>query len=147
MEIIHSVNPNELIKRLAQELQNKAECKPPVWAKFVKTGTHKERPPMDENWWYQRLAAILRTVYIQGPVGVNTLRTKYGGRKNMGYQPERFKKGSGNIARKSLQQLEKAGLIKHVQKGLYKGRVVTPAGMKLLELVATQISTEAKKTQ
>jgi small subunit ribosomal protein S19e len=58
----------------------------------------------------------------------------------MGYKPSRFVKGSGNIARKSLQQLEKAGLIKQVQRGVHKGRVVTPVGQKLLDSIATQIS-------
>jgi small subunit ribosomal protein S19e len=63
----------------------------------------------------------------------------------MGYAPDEFKKGSGSVARKSLQQLERAGLIKQVQKGVHKGRVVTPAGKKFLDKIATQIISETKK--
>jgi len=135
MATVFDVKADELIARTAKELQVQA----PEWAKFVKTGTSKDRPPVDPNWWNIRSAAILRTIYLRGPVGVNKLRIKYGGKKNRGYKPERFMKGSGSIARKSLQQLEKAGLIIQAQKGTHKGRVVTPAGKKLLDSIATQI--------
>jgi small subunit ribosomal protein S19e len=145
MATAQDVPASELIKRTAKELEINGQFKAPEWAKFAKTGTHKERPPMDKNWWYTRTAAVFRTVYLQGPVGTNTLRSKFGGKKNMGYAPDRFKKGSGSVARKSLQQLEKAGFIKQTQKGVHKGRVVTPAGKKFLDKVATQITNDSKK--
>jgi small subunit ribosomal protein S19e len=140
MATVYDVNPEALIQKAAKELESKPEFKAPEWAIFVKTGTHKQRPPTEHNWWQIRAAAILRTIYIQGPVGVNRLRIKYGGRKNMGYRPERFKKGSGSVARKALQQLEKAGFIKQVQKETHKGRIITPEGKKFLDHVATQLS-------
>ncbi len=145
MATAYDVNPNELIKRAAHELESKPEFKAPEWTVFAKTGVHNERPPVEKNWWQIRTAAILRTIYIQGPIGVNTLRIKYGGRRNMGYKPDRFFRGSGSVARKSLQQLEKAGLIKQVAKGVNKGRIVTPAGKKLLDSIATKILNESKK--
>jgi small subunit ribosomal protein S19e len=144
MATVYDVNAAELIKKAAKELQSKPEFKAPEWAMFVKTGQHKERPPMNANWWQTRLASILRTVYTRGPLGTNTLRTKYGGKKEMGYKPARFVKGSGSIARKSLQQLEKAGFIKQVQKGIHKGRAITPAGKKFLDSIAKSIKSEAK---
>ncbi len=140
MATVYDVDAGKLIQATAKELEKKPEFTAPDWAKFVKTGQHKERPPVNPNWWQVRVAAVLRTVYTQGPVGVSSLRKKYGGNKDMGYKPSRFVKGSGNIARKSLQQLEKAGLIKQVAKGVHKGRIVTPAGQKLLDSIATQIS-------
>lgn len=143
MATVNDVPVNELIKRAAKELENTG-IKAPEWAKFVKTGTNRQRPPVNNNWWFTRTAAILRTVYTKGPIGTNTLRIKYGGRKNLGYRPPRFKKGSGSIARKALQSLEKAGLIKQEQKGNYKGRVVTPAGKKFLDKIATEIKKGAK---
>lgn len=145
MVSVYDVKPNDLIKKAAQELRANPEFKAPQWAMFAKTGVHKERPPLENDWWQIRVAAVLRTVYTQGPVGVNRLRVKYGGRKNEGYNPETTKKGSGSVARKSLQQLEKAGFIKQVQKGQHKGRVVTPAGKKLLDSVAKQIASEKKQ--
>ena len=130
---IRKVEPNELIEKVAGELKKVKEIVPPEWAKFVKTGVHKERPPEQEDWWYIRAASVLRKIYLYGPVGVSRLRTAYGGKKNRGSKPERFKKGSGNIIRKILQQLEKAGLVKTLDR---KGRVVTEKGKKFIEKIA-----------
>jgi len=147
MATVYDVNAQELIKRTAKELETKPECKAPDWAKFVKTGTSKQRPPMLKNWWSERLASVLRIVYIKGPLGTNRLRVKYGGKKNMGNAPEKTKRGSGSIARRSLQQLEKAGLIKQAQKGNHKGRVITPAGKKFLDKVATGMKSNLGKAE
>jgi len=136
---IQEVYPNELIEKVAEELKKITAIKPPAWAAFVKTGASKERPPFEADWWYKRVAAILRSVCVLGPVGVSKLRTKYGGKQRRGHSPPRFKRGSGNIIRKALQQLEKAGLIKFVEKGVHKGRVATPKGKSLLDKTAIAI--------
>ena len=136
---MYDVDSQELIIKAAEELKKVPEIKPPSWAPYVKTGMHKERPPIENDWWYKRTASVLRTVYRLGPVGVTKLRDKYGGKKNRGVKKEHFYKGSGNILRKSLQQLEKAGFVKFVEKGIHKGRVVTPKGRSFLDKIATQI--------
>jgi small subunit ribosomal protein S19e len=53
------------------------------------------------------------------------------------------KKAGGSGIRKSLQQLESAGLI---QMSKPKGRVMTPKGRKLLQEVAGDLSKEMVKT-
>lgn len=136
---MYDVDVQELILKTAEELKKVPEIKPPAWASFVKTGMHKERPPVNDDWWYVRAASVLRSIYRFGPVGVSKLRTKYGGKKNRGVKKEHFYKGSGNILRKSLQQLEKAGFVKFTEKGLHKGRIITPKGKSLLDKIATQI--------
>ena len=82
MVSIYDVYPRKLIEEMALELKKMPEMSPPEWAVYVKTGTHNMRPPAEENWWYVRSAAILRSIYKLGPIGVSKLRTKYGGRKN-----------------------------------------------------------------
>lgn len=139
MAKIHDVPQDELIERTAGELKNIPEIKPPEWAMFVKTGVSKERPPIRSDWWYVRTASVLRKLYLQGPVGVSKLRKKYGSKKNRGFKPEHFYKASGNILRKALQQLEKAGLAKKVDKGIHKGRIITPKGASVLNQVASKI--------
>ena len=139
MPTMYDADPQQLILETAEELKNIPEIKPPAWVSFVKTGMHKERPPMDNDWWYMRTASVLRTVYRLGPVGVSKLRTKYGGKKNRGVKKEHFYKGSGNILRKSLQQLEKAGFVKFAEKGVHKGRIITPKGKSFLDKIANQI--------
>ena len=139
MTTMYDVDAQELVSKAAEELKKIPEIKAPEWAPFVKTGKHKERPPVNDDWWYLRTASVLRTVYRLGPVGVSKLRTKYGGKQNRGVKKEHFFKGSGNILRKSLQQLEKAGLVKFTEKGIHKGRVITPKGKSFLDKIASQI--------
>ena len=139
MPTMYDVDSQELINKAAEELKKIPEIKPPEWAAFVKTGMHKERPPVKNDWWYVRTASVLRTVYRLGPVGVSKLRAKYGGKKNRGVKKAHFFKGSGNILRKSLQQLEKAGFVKFAEKGVHKGRIATPKGKSFLDKIAFQI--------
>jgi len=139
MASAYDVDPTELIERAAEDLKKNENIKPPVWAGFVKTGVHRERAPLRSDWWYVRVAAVLRTLYISSPIGVSKLRVKYGGKKRRGYRPPHFYKGSGNILRKVLQQLEKAGLAKKEERSGHKGRAITPEGKSLLDKIATQI--------
>ena len=128
-----------LIERLKEKLKEIPEIQPPEWAKYVKTGSHRERPPQQEDWWYIRAASILRSIYLRGPIGVEKLRTKYGGRKDRGVRPEHFRKASGHVIRKIMQQLEQAGLLEKVER---KGRKITPKGQSLLDKLAGEILSE-----
>ena len=89
MASIYDVNANELIEKVAEELKKISEIKPPAWASYVKTGVHKQRPPVEADWWFMRTAAILRSIYRLGPVGVSKLRTKYGGKKDRGHKEDK----------------------------------------------------------
>ncbi len=139
MTRILEVDAQSLIGKAAEELKKENGIKPPAWSTFVKTSHARERLPDKDDWWYVRSASILRSIARLGPIGTQKLRTKYGGRKNRGYKPEATYKGSGSIIRKVLQQLEKSGLIKQTQKGVHKGRVLTPKGMSFLDKIATQM--------
>lgn len=140
MTTVYDVLPQRLIEEVKEELKKNEKMKEPDWALFVKSGAHKERPPQQNDFWYIRGAALLRKIYTKGPIGVSRLRTEYGGKKHRGSKPEEFRKGSGSITRKLLQQLEEAGYIKKV-KG---GREITPAGQKFLDNLAHKVSTTPK---
>ncbi len=139
------VNPGTLVKQVSEELKKQNLVEPLEWSKFVKTGRHKERLPDSRDWWYARSAAILRSIAKLGPVGTKKLRTKYGGKKNRGHKPEKFYPASGSIIRKILQQLEKSALIKQVEKGVHKGRILTPQGKSFLDKMAVQIAKQERK--
>jgi len=130
---VQLAEPTKLIEKVAVYLKENKVIEPPQWAMFVKTGVHKERPPQDPDWWYIRAAAILRKLYLKGPIGVSRLRKLYGGRHRLGHKPPKFAKGSGAIIRKILQQLEDAGLAEKADK---KGRVLSRKGRELLEEAA-----------
>jgi small subunit ribosomal protein S19e len=132
MTTVYDIPPSVLIGNLAEELKSFDAIKPPEWAQFAKTGVHKQAPPEDENWWYTRSAAVLRRVYIDGPVGVQRMRTFYGGARDRGSNPYQFRRGSGSVLRKILQQLEDAGLVEHDA----AGRRITPAGQAFIDKVA-----------
>jgi small subunit ribosomal protein S19e len=132
-----NVSRQELIIALAEKL--KPILRKPEWADVVKTGMHKERPPKDSDWWFMRGASVLMKVDKLQPIGVSKLRRHYGGKKNRGVAPEHFYKGSGNILRKVLQQLEQAGLIKQDVKAGHKGRVITPKAVSLIAKTAKEV--------
>jgi small subunit ribosomal protein S19e len=143
MASIYDVEPIKLIEALTKEFEKNKELAMPDWAQFVKTGAHVERPPAQANWWQIRAAALLRTVYKDGPVGVSKLRTKYGGRKNRGVKPHRLYRAGGKIIRTILQQLENAGYVKKAEKG--KGRIITSQGQAILDNTANQLLGKSKK--
>ncbi|MEM4134254.1 MAG: 30S ribosomal protein S19e [Candidatus Micrarchaeia archaeon] len=132
------VEPNKLIKGVAQKLKQDGLVNPPEWIIYVKTGSHRERVPQDEDFWYIRCAAILRALYIHGPMGVNTLRERFGGKPGSKSGRMHATKAGGSIIRKALQQLEKANLIAKDK----KGRCISNKGISLLNNVAKQVSNQ-----
>ena len=135
MTTVFDVPADLLITKVAEELKNNDKIQSPAWSDFVRTGVHKERKPENNDWWFVRTASVIRRVYIDGPVGVESLRTFYGGKKDRGVRPEVFKKGSGAIIRNALHQLEDAGYVEKVE----GGRIVTPQGRSFLDLIAGDI--------
>ena len=143
------VPPDRFNQRLAMYLKEKfPEIRPPEWALYVKTGCYKDRPPFDTDWWYYRAASILRKLYLsEEPLGIETLRTIYGGRQRRGVAPPHFRKAGGSHIRKILQQLERSGLVRKTR----EGRVLTPAGRSVLDHVAyftfLEVAAEMKELQ
>jgi small subunit ribosomal protein S19e len=140
----HDVPPSKFIEKLAKYLkENVDEVQPPAWATVAKTGSHVEKQPQNQYWWYTRSASILRKVYVHGPIGLEKLRADYGGRKGFTVRPNHASKAGGSNVRKSLQQLEAAGL---VEKASIKGRIMSPKGRKLLKDVAEDLQKDLVKT-
>ncbi|MBR9704379.1 40S ribosomal protein S19 [Candidatus Pacearchaeota archaeon] len=132
--IVYVMPVGEYNTRLAEILKGLPEFVAPDWIDFVKSGHSKVRPPQDPEFWFKRAASVLRQVYTQRVVGVNRLRTRYGGRKKRGSKPEHFYKSSGKMLRVILQQAEKAGLLeKHNEPGKRAGRKLTKEGTELME--------------
>jgi small subunit ribosomal protein S19e len=129
-----------LIEEIASELRSdEKNFQPPDWATYVKLGVSRENAPEQrKDWWYVRVAAILRKVYVHGPIGVIHMRKLFGGRKNRGSKPEKTFPGSGAIIRRAFQQLEKAGYVTTVE-GAGGGRVVSPKGRSFVDNTAYKI--------
>jgi small subunit ribosomal protein S19e len=137
------VPASRLIERLARHLRENVDAvTPPSWAIAAKTGSHVEKQPQEPDWWYIRCAAILRKIYVHGPVGIEKLRAEYGGGKRHGSMPQHASKAGGSVVRKALQQLEVAGL---VETSKPDGRRVTKDGRKLLQELAEELGKELMK--
>ncbi len=142
MTTVFDIPADLLIAKVADELKNESVIKSPEWAEFVKTGVHKEMPPENPDWWYIRSAAVLRRIYVDGPIGVERMRSVYGGMQDRGSKPSHFRKGSGSIARKVMQQLETAGYLEKVT----GGRSVSAKGRKFLDNIAYSIKDQTVET-
>jgi small subunit ribosomal protein S19e len=139
MTTAYDVPAIELINALTKKLQNEKDIVAPEWSVFVKTGITRENPPENRDWWHVRCAAILRKIYINNGIGVEHLKSEFGGYRDRGAKPNKAKSGSGAIIRHAVQQLEKAGYITKIRG---KGRILTPKGVSFLD----QTAFEVKKT-
>lgn len=135
MTTVYDIPAKELIDTIAKKLQDDKSISLPEENMFSRTGVTKQNPPEDKNWWFIRCASILRKVYINNEMGVERLRSKYGGKRDRGSKPKHAMGGSGSITRRALQQLETAGYIKKI-KG--KGRVLTGKGRSFLDNSANE---------
>lgn len=132
MTDIRSIEAGKYNKLLAEALKKIPEIRKPEWVDFVKSSTHKSRPIIEPDFWYKRAASIFRQLYVRGTVGVQRLRTRYGGRKKRGTPPAEFRKGGGKIIRTIFQQIEAAGLVEK-SKEKKAGRKLTQKGKSFME--------------
>jgi small subunit ribosomal protein S19e len=134
MSTVLDVKGSELVKLAAQKL--KGTLKKPNYLNYVKSGSHRERVPNDPDFWYMRSASILRQVYLNGPIGVSSLRTRYGAKKEHSVHRHHHIRAGGSIISDAFVQLESVGLIKKTK----KGRVITPHGKSFLDKLSKEIT-------
>jgi small subunit ribosomal protein S19e len=138
MVTIYDVPADALIEEVAARLEDRID--PPDWIEFAKTGSSRELPPQDDDFWYVRAASLLRKVAMNGPVGVERLSTEYGGRKSGSTRfrvaAEHREDGSKNVIRTALQQLADEDLVRVAQG---EGRRVTPEGQSFLDEAADAV--------
>ncbi len=137
----HDVPSARLIPALAEQMKGVAGLEEPEWAKWVKTGSHAERPPADSAWWFTRAASLMRKLYLHGPVGLSDLERAYGGSKALKYYPKHHRDAGGSNIRKILKQLEQAELVSKTP----KGRILTSKGRGMLDKVAKDVFTSVSE--
>lgn len=138
MATVRDVPANKLIPAVAEELKKVEAVKPHPASIFVKSGVNAQRPPDQMDFWYLRSAAILRKIYLTGPVGTQRLRTVYGGKKRGTHKPAHHRKAGGKFIRTMLQQLEKAGFVAKREKAPH-GRAITAKGQKFVDKAAAKV--------
>ena len=139
----HDVPASQFIEHLAKYIkENIEQVQPPAWAAVAKTGSHTEKQPQNPDWWYTRAASVLRKVYVHGPIGIEKLRSDYGGRKGFTVRPNHASKAGGSNIRKILQQLESAGLVQTTRP---RGRIMSPKGRKMMQEASQDLQKELVK--
>lgn len=146
MTTFYDVPAENLIEAVAEKLESDLE--EPEWLAYTKTGTGRELPPEQEDFWSHRAASLLRKVAIDGPVGVERLRGAYGdaanGTTRYRVRPSHKHDGSGNVIRTALQQLEDAGYVDTSKK---RGRTASGDGRALLDDTAEELIEELDRPE
>ena len=148
MTTYYDVPADQLISSLSSKLKEMGAVSPPDWTDYVKTGTHRERPPVQDDWWYIRSAAIFRKVAIKGPIGTNRMSQEFGGSKKRGVKRNKAVSGSRNITRKILQQLSESDLIINSMNStgtVIRGKVLSSTGQSLIDGVANEVRPVAEE--
>ena len=104
MAKVYDVPADILISKIAEVLKNE-DIQTPSWVPFVKTGSHADKPPQISGWWHIRCASIFRKIYLNGPITVNDLRSKYGTGKAVGYGRARHRYAGGAIIRNVIHDI------------------------------------------
>ncbi|MCL5430121.1 MAG: 30S ribosomal protein S19e [Candidatus Marsarchaeota archaeon] len=139
MSNVYDTNPQELVKAAAQKLKEKV--KKPDYINYVKSGSDKERTPQDPDFFFVRSASVLRQVYLNGPVGVSRLRTRYGSGKEHRVHRHHHIRSGGSVISDSFKALEQLNYIKKTK----RGRVITPQGKSFLDKTCKEIKGDVKK--
>jgi small subunit ribosomal protein S19e len=133
MSNVYEVKAADLVRVASQRL--KGMMKKPGYVDFVKSGPGKERVPQERDFWFVRSASILRQVYLNGPVGVSRLRTRYGSRKEHVVHRRHHMRAGGSMIRDALIELERLKLVQNTK----QGRVITPQGRSFLDRIANEL--------
>lgn len=135
---VRDVDSHKFVTAYAAHLKRSGKVSVPAWADLVKTGSFKELAPYNADWFYTRVAALARHIYLRPGAGVGALRVVFGGKKNCGVRPSKSALASGNAIRKGLQALEKLKLVS--VDATNGGRHLTSEGQRDLDHVAQLVA-------
>ncbi len=135
MTSIMEVDASRFIGSAAAKLKA-GELKKPAYVELVKSGAGRERAPADRDFWYIRCASILRQVYLNGPLGVSALRTRYGNRKRHLVHKHHHLRAGGSVIKDAFDALERLGYVKKTE----KGREITQKGRSFVDKVSAELA-------
>lgn len=142
MATVKDVPADAFIRAYAEHLKASDKIQLPEWVDLVKTGRHKELPPMDPDWYFTRAASVVRHIYMKQGIGVKTFGKIYCGKYRRGVRPVHVSTGSRGLIRHILHQLEKMKLVEGYT-GSKGGRCLTSQGRRDLDLIAGRVAAEA----
>lgn len=138
MEGVYRVKADPLIDGIRENLQNNQSITLPKDYVFIKTSHGKEFSPEDSNWFYIRMASIVRYAMCKGTVSLKGLCRKYSCRKNAGVRPSRYAKGSEFVIESAIEELKKIGWFSFDN----KKDILTPKAKEILSEIMEKINKE-----
>jgi small subunit ribosomal protein S19e len=136
----------KFIETLSVSLRDVKKITRPAETEYIKTGHRQELSPTNPDWYYIRVASVLRRLYteqishpdkVKHGFGTMWFARVYGGAKNNGHKPSHTVTGSKSLVRRILQSLETHKLVSQMPKG---GRALTPTGVAYLEEIAGKVT-------
>lgn len=134
MANIYEVESDALVRHAAEKLKEEG-IPMPEYINYVKSGAGKERPPTSRSFWYVRCASVMRQAYVNGPIGVSKLRTRYGSRQRHVVHRPHHRRAGGSIIKDAFDALEGKGYVKKTK----EGRVITAKGRSFLDKAAGEL--------
>ena len=117
MDSVFRVQPAPLLRAIADTLKKNQQIALPKDVDLIKTGSSRENAPSDRDWFYMRMAAIIRQAMCKGRVSLKGLAYRFGARKNRGVRPSKFARASTFVIGSAIEQLEKIGWINFKNSG------------------------------
>lgn len=114
---VRDVSAHDFIKAYAEHLKKSGQVSLPSWVDIVKTAVHNELPPANDDWYYVRVAAVARKVYLRPDVGVGALRRAFGGKDHKDVKKPHVRRAVGGVIRHAFHDLEKLGIVEKTDKG------------------------------
>jgi small subunit ribosomal protein S19e len=111
MASVKDIPADQFIAALAAHFKDSQKLQLPQWHDLVKTGVARELAPVNSDWYFVRVAALARKVYLFPNRGVGSYARVFGGAQDNGTKRSHHRKASTGIIRTALQQLEKLGLV------------------------------------
>ncbi|AFM99424.1 ribosomal protein S19 [Encephalitozoon hellem] len=126
IEEIYEVRPEKFNEALKSYLKSTNMVVPLQDYDIMKTGTGKEQAPIEDDWYFTRMASIVRQISIKGAVTPEFLAKRYGTRKNRGCRPSKYVNAFPEIGISVLENLKNMGWINEHSKDMLteKGRTV-----------------------
>mmetsp|Transcript_18461 Transcript_18461/g.51795 ORF Transcript_18461/g.51795 Transcript_18461/m.51795 type:complete len:151 (+) Transcript_18461:147-599(+) len=132
---VKDVSANDFIATYAAHLKSNDKLQLPTWVDVVKTAHAKELPPMDEDWYFVRAAAICRRLYSRPDIGIGRFTTLFGTKLRRGQRKERQSKAAAGLIRHICKALEEVGILEK-SASVKGGRKLTASGQRDMDLIA-----------
>ena len=136
MATVKDIPADKFIAALALHLEQSNKFPAPKNVDIIKTSRVNELAPLNEKWYYVRLAAVFRQIYIHNGIGAGQLAIAFGGNgtTSIAHKKEHTYSGARGNIRYAMKQLDAAKFT--AQKKGKNGRFLTDAGRRELDTVA-----------